>query len=45
MSIYKCGRCGEKLDGLPQGVPRCPQCAYKVLYKQRDPISKKVKAR
>ncbi len=43
--MYRCGKCGEIFDKLPQGVIRCPQCAFKVLYKTRDPVAKEVKAR
>lgn len=43
--MYKCGKCGAVFDRLPQGVIRCPQCAYKILYKVRDPIAKEIKAR
>ncbi|MBN2067723.1 MAG: DNA-directed RNA polymerase subunit P [Candidatus Diapherotrites archaeon] len=42
---YKCGKCGEIIKELPEGVIRCPVCAYKVLYKVRDPIAKDVQAR
>lgn len=43
--MYKCGKCGEKFDKLPRGMIRCPVCAYKVLFKIREPVTKKVKAR
>jgi len=43
--MYRCGKCGEVFESLAVGVIRCPQCAYKVLYKGRDPISKEIKAR
>ena len=43
--MYKCGKCGEKFNKLPEGIIRCPVCAFKILYKEREPISKTVKAR
>lgn len=43
--MYKCGKCGETFERLPDGVIRCPQCAYKILYKLREPVAKEVKAR
>lgn len=43
--MYKCARCGEKFEGLPKGVLRCPVCAHKVINLVRDPITKMVKAR
>ena len=43
--MYKCGNCGESFVQLPEGVIRCPKCAFKVLYKVRDPIAKELKAR
>ncbi|MBU0636231.1 DNA-directed RNA polymerase subunit P [Candidatus Micrarchaeota archaeon] len=42
---YKCGKCGDIIETIPDGLVRCPRCAYKVLYKLRQPVSKKVKAR
>lgn len=43
--MYKCGKCGEIFNKLPEGIIRCPACASKVLYKLREPVVKKVKAR
>jgi DNA-directed RNA polymerase subunit RPC12/RpoP len=42
---YKCGKCGEEIEKLPDGIIRCPVCAYKVLYKKRVPVAKELKAR
>jgi DNA-directed RNA polymerase subunit P len=44
---YACGKCGKTvslqgLESLP-GV-KCPYCGYRVLYKIRPPIVKKVKS-
>lgn len=41
---YKCGKCGVELDALPTGLLRCPQCAHKVFYKMRAPVTKEVAA-
>jgi DNA-directed RNA polymerase subunit RPC12/RpoP len=45
MPIYKCGKCGKEIDSMAEGIVRCPVCAYKVLYKQRAPVTKTIKAR
>lgn len=42
---YKCGKCGYLVDTLSEGLVRCPSCAYKILYKVRQPVAKTVKAR
>ncbi len=44
---YKCALCGKEFDSrelemLP-GV-RCPYCGFRVIFKVRPPIVKKVKA-
>ncbi|MBN1940552.1 MAG: DNA-directed RNA polymerase subunit P [Candidatus Diapherotrites archaeon] len=43
--MYKCGKCGEKFNKLPDDTIRCPVCAYKVVYKTRPKVAKKVMAR
>ena len=43
--MYKCAKCGERFDKLQEGVIRCPTCAFRVIYKERGPIAKKLKAR
>ena len=43
--MYKCGKCGEKFNKLPDGMVRCPVCAHKVLYKSRVQVAKHVPAR
>lgn len=43
--MYRCAKCGEEFASLPKGVIRCPRCAYKVLFKVRDPVTKQIKAR
>jgi DNA-directed RNA polymerase subunit RPC12/RpoP len=42
---YKCGKCGEVFNDLPQGIIRCPACAYKVFFKVRQPVAKKIQAK
>jgi DNA-directed RNA polymerase subunit RPC12/RpoP len=42
---YKCGKCGYVVDSLSEGLVRCPSCAYKILYKTRQPIAKNVIAK
>jgi len=41
---YQCIKCGEKFDELPKGVFRCPSCAYKIITKLNQPITRKIKA-
>ncbi|MFB0563384.1 MAG: DNA-directed RNA polymerase subunit P [Candidatus Lokiarchaeia archaeon] len=45
--MYICGRCGKEatVEDLLIGQIRCPDCGYRVLYKKRPPIIKRVKAR
>ncbi|MFH1255710.1 MAG: DNA-directed RNA polymerase subunit P [Candidatus Diapherotrites archaeon] len=43
--MYKCVKCGEEFNELPKGLVRCPNCAYKIVVKTRDPIAKDIKAR
>lgn len=43
--MYSCANCGEKFDKLPEGIIRCPACAFKILYKERAPVAKKVRAK
>lgn len=43
---YKCGDCGKILENLDLTMPvRCPYCGYRVMFKHRQPIAKKVSAR
>ena len=42
--MYKCGKCGTIVETIAYEV-RCPNCAYKVLYKTRSPVAKEVDAR
>ncbi|MEK6973261.1 MAG: DNA-directed RNA polymerase subunit P [archaeon] len=43
--MYKCMSCGKLLDEIPKPMIRCPNCAGKVLLKQRAPIAKNLVAR
>ncbi|RLE51360.1 MAG: DNA-directed RNA polymerase subunit P [Candidatus Methanomethylicota archaeon] len=44
---YKCGRCGYEITDLREfeSIPgmRCPQCNYRIFYKVRPPIVKRLK--
>ncbi|MBS3061819.1 MAG: DNA-directed RNA polymerase subunit P [Candidatus Diapherotrites archaeon] len=42
--MYKCGKCGTMIESIAYEV-RCPNCAYKILYKQRSSVVKEVMAR
>lgn len=42
--MYKCGKCGEEVQFFIGSLIRCPNCAYKVFYKTRQPVARKVKA-
>ncbi len=48
MVKYKCGACGKEFEQTQLEILlpriRCPYCAYKVIYKVRPGIVKKVKA-
>jgi len=45
MASYKCAKCGEIINSMPQGIIRCHACANKILYRMRDNVTKEVKAR
>ena len=42
---YKCTKCGEEIDKMPEGIIRCPVCAHKVMSKRRDNVAKEIRAR
>ncbi len=48
MVVYKCGRCGKEitLEDLEKGPGKvtCPNCSYKIVYKVRPPVIKRIKA-
>jgi DNA-directed RNA polymerase subunit RPC12/RpoP len=43
--MYKCGSCGKNAELGSGGPIRCPSCGYKILFKERPQIVKKVKSR
>lgn len=43
--MYKCAKCSAAIEELPAGAVRCPACGYRILYKERAPVAKKVSAR
>ena len=44
--MYECGDCGRILDNVgSESMIRCPYCGYRVVYKTRPPVAKKVVAR
>jgi len=47
MSSYRCGGCGEVTKELldASGTLRCSKCGYKIFFKTRQPVARKVKAR
>lgn len=43
--IYRCGECRELVElDLEYGV-RCPKCGFKILYKVRPEIVKRVRVK
>ena len=42
---YKCAKCGEVIQSMPQGIIRCPSCANKIMYRVRENVAKDIKAR
>ncbi len=43
--MYKCGKCGAKFEKLSEVSLRCPACSNKIVYKERAPVAKDMKAR
>ncbi len=43
--MYRCGSCGKNVELGSEDPIRCPFCGYKILFKERPGIVKKVKAR
>ncbi|HDI10212.1 MAG TPA: zinc-ribbon domain-containing protein [Euryarchaeota archaeon] len=43
---YRCGKCGKEVE-LEEtfGIIRCSNCGYRIFYKERAPVIKRVKAR
>ena len=43
--MYKCGSCGRMVELKADEPTRCPFCGYKILFKERSKVVKRVKAR
>jgi len=43
--MYRCGQCGKEVELEPGAPVRCPFCGFKVIFKTRPKVVKKVKAR
>ena len=44
--MYRCRGCGRELETIDMRAPfRCPYCGCRVLFKERAPVAKHVKAR
>ncbi|MHA1311281.1 MAG: DNA-directed RNA polymerase subunit P [Candidatus Helarchaeota archaeon] len=46
--MYECGECKKEINAMDMNsLPgiKCPQCGYRILYKIRPPVVKKIKAR
>jgi DNA-directed RNA polymerase subunit P len=44
--VYLCGKCGKVVENIAErGTLRCPFCGYKILFKDRPKVIKRVKAR
>ncbi len=41
--VYRCGQCGKKVELNPGDPVRCPYCGFKILFKNRPNIVKKMK--
>ncbi|MDI6642942.1 MAG: hypothetical protein QMD95_02700 [Candidatus Hodarchaeaceae archaeon] len=41
----KCSECGRPVEKLVEGRVRCPHCGSRMLYKPRQEIVRKIKAR
>ena len=42
--MYRCGKCRKQVDLKPEDPTRCPFCGYKILYKERPKVVKRVRA-
>lgn len=40
--MYECGKCGKSVELNSGGPVRCPYCGFKLLYKTRPKIVKRV---
>jgi DNA-directed RNA polymerase subunit P len=42
--MYRCRKCRKQVDLKPEDPVRCPFCGYKILYKERPKVVKRVHA-
>jgi DNA-directed RNA polymerase subunit RPC12/RpoP len=40
--MYKCGKCKKIIKSLDEKFVRCPECGYRILFKERPPVAKEV---
>lgn len=45
MAIWVCYRCGKEVITKEELPKRCPYCGFRILFKKRPPIVKRLKAR
>ena len=43
--MLKCTECGRLVEKLPEGRVRCPHCGSRILFKARQEVVRKVKAK
>ncbi|MCK4883660.1 MAG: DNA-directed RNA polymerase subunit P [Candidatus Diapherotrites archaeon] len=43
--MYVCGTCKKIIDDLPAGSTKCKFCGGRILFKQRPPVVKSLKAK
>lgn len=41
----KCGNCGRLVENFPDGKIGCPHCGFRMLFKPRSEVVRKVRAR
>jgi DNA-directed RNA polymerase subunit P len=41
--MYKCAKCGKVVELNPADPVRCPYCGFKIIFKTRPSVVKKVK--
>jgi DNA-directed RNA polymerase subunit RPC12/RpoP len=40
--MYVCWKCRENIKSLDQAFIRCPKCGSRVLFKERQPITRDI---
>lgn len=45
MGLYRCGQCDKEVELTMSDPIRCPFCGFKILFKTRQKVVKRVKAR